>query len=125
MEATRTYDTRLDSKRRLTIRGASFEYYHVKEYSDGHIVLEPRVLTPPFEVSQRTLAMMDSAIGNFRKGQVSAPVNLSDFLDSGTSLSTEANPGTDAVLSTDPATIDGPAQTDEKSVENSDAEVRP
>ena len=75
MEATRTYDTRLDSKRRLTIRGASFEYYHVKEYSDGHIVLEPRVLTPPFEVSQRTLAMMDSAVENLKSGQVSAPVN--------------------------------------------------
>lgn len=125
MEATRTYDTRLDSKRRLTIRGASFEYYHVKEYSDGHIVLEPRVLTPPFEVSQRTLAMMDSAIGNFRKGQVSAPVDLSDFLADDTSLSTEANPGTDSVLSTDQGTIDGPFQTDGKSVENSDAEVRP
>lgn len=119
MEATRTYDTRLDSKRRLTIRGASFEYYHVKEYSDGHIVLEPRVLTPPFEVSQRTLAMMDSAVENLKSGQVSAPVDLSDFLADDTSFST------DAVLSTDQGTIDSPAQTDEKSVENSDAEVRP
>ena len=91
MEATRTYDTRLDSKRRLTIRGASFEYYHVEEYSDGRIVLEPRVLTPPFEVSQRTLSMMDSAIENFRQGQVSAPVDLSEFITDSADIALSAS----------------------------------
>lgn len=89
METTRTYDTRLDSKRRLTIRGASYEYYHVEEFSDGRIVLEPRVLTPPFEVSQRTLSMMDSAVSNLQQGKVSAPVDLSVFLADCESFSTE------------------------------------
>ena len=80
MQATKQYDTRLDAKRRLTIRGALFEYYHVVEYADGKIVLEPRVLTPPFQVSERTLSMMDSAVANYREGSVSTPVDLSAFL---------------------------------------------
>ena len=79
MDITRQYDARLDSKRRLTIRGAAYEYYHVEEYPDGRIVLEPRELTKPFEVSQRTLSMMDSAIDNLKAGRVSAPVDLSAF----------------------------------------------
>lgn len=115
MDATRTYDTRLDSKRRLTIRGALFEYYHVEEYSDGRIVLEPRVLTPPLEISQRTLSMMDNAIENFRQGQVSAPVDLSDFLtDSAvTALSTtNANPAEEKSMEDN---IGGDSTVDESS----------
>ena len=55
----REYDAKLDSKRRLTIRNTNFDYYHVQEMNDGTIILESRELTAPFQISVKTLAMMD------------------------------------------------------------------
>jgi len=80
MEAvSRTYDAKVDSKRRITLRSARFEYYNVKEYQDGSILLEPRELAVPFSVSENTLAMMDAAMKNVKSGSVSEPVDLSEF----------------------------------------------
>ena len=42
-------------------------------------MLEPRELITPEEISSKTLASMDQAIRNFKLGQVSNPVDLSDF----------------------------------------------
>ena len=79
MAPVKEYDARIDVKRRVTLRGARYNHYHVQEYSDGRIVLEPRVLAAPFEVSRKTLAQMDSSMKNPRKGKVSKPIDLSDF----------------------------------------------
>lgn len=80
MPATvKEYDAKLDSKKRLSLRGAAFGYYHVHEYADGTITLEPRELTPPFQISGNTLSMMDKSMENMRAGEVSAPVDLSEF----------------------------------------------
>ena len=73
--AVKEYDARLDSKKRLTIRNALFEYYHVSEKADGTIILEPRELTVPFSVSENALRMMDEAVRNMNEGRVS---NLED-----------------------------------------------
>ena len=75
----RTYDAKLDTKHRLTLRSARYEYYHVKEYADGSILLEPRELAAPFQVSAATLAMMDAAIEGLKQGEVSDPVDLTEF----------------------------------------------
>ena len=77
--AVKSYDTKIDSKKRLTLRNANFEYFHVEEFSDGKILLEPRELVKPFEVSANTLQMMDSSMENFNRGNVSAPVDFSDY----------------------------------------------
>lgn len=79
--AVKSYDAKIDSKKRITLRNALFEYFHVEEYNDGRIILEPRVLQKPFEVSANTLNMMDSSIENLKKGEVSAPIDLSAFGD--------------------------------------------
>ena len=79
MEAVKNYDVHIDSKKRVTLRGARYQYYNVKEYVNGCIMLEPRELAIPEEVSSRTLSGMDQAIRNFKLGQVSDPVDLSDF----------------------------------------------
>lgn len=76
---SRTYDAKVDSKRRITLRSARFEYYHVKEYPDGSILLEPRELAVPFSVSENTLAMMDASVNNMKSGTVSEPIDLSEF----------------------------------------------
>ena len=73
--------TKLDSKRRLTLRGSDFDYYHVREMDDGTIFLEPRELTVPFRISANTLAMMDESVNNMKAGKVSAPIDLSEFED--------------------------------------------
>ena len=76
METTvREYDAKLDSKKRLTLREANFEYYHVSVLPDQRIVLEPRVLTSPFQVSEKSLRMMDQSVENLKKGKVSPAVD--------------------------------------------------
>ena len=77
--AVRSYDSKVDSKRRITLRAATYDYYHVKEYSDGRILLEPRELTKPFEVSQNTLSTMDESMKNFKAGKAGKPINLSAY----------------------------------------------
>lgn len=79
MEAVKNYDVHIDGKKRVTLRGARYQYYNVKEYDNGCIMLEPRELAIPEEISSRTLSDMDQAIRNFKLGQVSDPVDLSDF----------------------------------------------
>lgn len=79
MEALKEYIVHVDSKKRVTIRGAAYQYYNVKEYNNGCIVLEPRELSVPESVSTKTLEEMDKEILNFRKGEVSSKVDLSDF----------------------------------------------
>ncbi len=50
--AVHSYDAKIDMKKRITLRNSKYEYYHVEEYPDGHIVLEPRELVPPMEVAE-------------------------------------------------------------------------
>lgn len=79
MTAVKDYTVHIDNKKRITLRGASYQYYNVKEYDNGCIILEPRELTVPDSISARTLEDMDKAISNFRIGNVSEAIDLSDF----------------------------------------------
>lgn len=79
MTAVKDYTVHIDSKKRVTLRGALYQYYNVKEYDNGCIMLEPRELTVPESISAATLRDMDKAISNFRIGEVSQPIDLSDF----------------------------------------------
>jgi hypothetical protein len=74
-------DARIDVKKRVTLRGARYDHCHVQEYSDGRIVLEPRELVAPFEVSKKTLVTIDQSMKNLKKGKVSKPIDLSAFSD--------------------------------------------
>ena len=79
MEALKNYVAHLDNKKRITLRGDAYQYYNVKEYGNGCIILEPRELALPKNISARTLSDMDRAVRNFKKGDVSPSVDLSDF----------------------------------------------
>jgi hypothetical protein len=81
MSPVNEYDAKIDVKKRLTLRGARYGHYHVREYKDGRIVLEPRELVKPFALSRRTLKMMDRSIANLKKGKVSDPIDLSAAAD--------------------------------------------
>ena len=73
------YVAYLDNKKRITLRGVTYQYYNVKEYGNGFIILEPRELSVPKSISSRTLADMDRAVSNFKRGDVSSAIDLSDF----------------------------------------------
>lgn len=60
----KNYDTKLDSKRRVTIRNARTEFYHVTEYEDGTVTLEPRVLISPNMLDQIDLAVKRHKAGH-------------------------------------------------------------
>ena len=55
METVKVYDAHLDSKKRITLRGAAFENYNVKIYKNGCIILEPRVLAVQTSTPERYL----------------------------------------------------------------------
>lgn len=59
----RNYDTKLDTKRRVTIRNPQTDYYHVTEYEDGTVKLEPRVL-----ISPEMLEQIDTAVKRHKAG---------------------------------------------------------
>lgn len=73
------YVAHLDNKKRITLRGATYHYYNVKEYGNGCIILEPRELSVSKSISARTLSDMDRAVSNFKRGDVSSTIDLSDF----------------------------------------------
>jgi hypothetical protein len=79
MNAVKDYNVHIDSKKRVTLRGARFQYYNVKEYENGCIILEPRELKIPESISIRTLQDMDQAVSNFKAGKVSDAIDLSEF----------------------------------------------
>ena len=79
MEAVKDYIVHIDSKKRVTLRGAAYQYYNVRVYKNGCIILEPRELKVPESISEKTLNDMDRAIANFKIGEVSEAIDLSDF----------------------------------------------
>ena len=76
MTAIKDYTVHIDNKKRITLRGALYNYYNVKEYDNGCIILEPRELTIPEGISSRSLEDMDKAIKNFNLGNISEPIDL-------------------------------------------------
>ena len=73
------YTTSLDTKRRVTIREATFSHYNVKIYRDGKVILSPRVLIDPNTVSKNTFKMIESSMKNFKEGKISKPIKLDEF----------------------------------------------
>lgn len=73
------YDSKIDSKNRITLRNVLSDYYHVVEESDGRIILEPKEFVASFQLSTNTLQMMDQSIDNIKKGKVSSAIVLSEF----------------------------------------------
>jgi hypothetical protein len=75
------YDVAADAKRRISLRNAKTKYFHVKAFSNGCFLLEPRVLVSPGAISARSLKMLDQSAVNLKKGLASAPIDLSAFVE--------------------------------------------
>ncbi|MCD8308101.1 MAG: hypothetical protein LUD51_07760 [Clostridia bacterium] len=79
METVEKYVAHLDHKKRVTLRGAAYEYYEVTEYDSGCILLVPRVLAVPEGISPETLACMDKCMENYKKGITFEPIDFSKY----------------------------------------------
>jgi hypothetical protein len=73
------YDVAADAKKRISLRGATSKYFHVRSLSNGCYVLEPRVLVPPQAISARSLKMLERSAANLKRGMASEPIDLSQF----------------------------------------------
>lgn len=78
-QTVKEYDARLDSKKRITIRGAQTTYYRVREKKDGTIELSPRVLIHPDEISVKSLSTINQSVENLKKGKASKPLDLEEL----------------------------------------------
>lgn len=75
------YDVAADAKKRISLRNAKTKYFHVKAFSNGCFLLEPRVLVSPEAISARSLKMLDKSVANLKKGLASAPIDLTAFVE--------------------------------------------
>lgn len=78
-KVVKQYTVSLDNKKRLTIREAPFNHYNVKVYSDGNVMLSPRILIDPNIVSKNTFKTIELSMKNFKEGKVSKPIGLKEF----------------------------------------------
>ena len=74
--SARSYETKLDQKKRVVLRGALHKYYEVREEANGSYHLTPKKLVDIEPISERSLAMLDSSIANFKKSIASEPIDL-------------------------------------------------
>ena len=65
MEAMKDYVAHLDNKKRITLRGAAYQYYNVKEYGNGCIILEPRELAVPESISGSPIRILKFILCSF------------------------------------------------------------
>lgn len=80
MEAlVREYDAKMDSRRRVTLRNGKYPFFHVLEYADGRVILEPRELVEPFRISPEALQMMDESIQEIQNGGKLQTLNLAEW----------------------------------------------
>ena len=68
-------DARVDSKKRVTIRGAGSEFFRVVHRPDGTILLKPRVLQDA-PISAATLRCIAKSIASLKAGKRSKPEDL-------------------------------------------------
>ena len=74
------YDISTDAKNRISLRGSKSKYFHVKAFSNGCYILEPRVLVKPHSISARSLKMIDQSVAQLKEGKSSPPIDLAKFL---------------------------------------------
>lgn len=73
------YDIVADAKNRISLRNATAKYFHVRAFSNGCYILEPRILVKPASLSERSLKMIDQSVDELKRGKASPPIDLSNF----------------------------------------------
>lgn len=75
MPVTNEYDAQVDSKKRVTLRGAKHKYFRVRLREDGVYEFRPKVLVDA-PISAATLRCIGKSIASMKAGKRSKPVDL-------------------------------------------------
>lgn len=80
MPATADYTAKLDTKRRILLRGGDvlYDQYQVLHRDDGVIELRPQVMVDVASISARTLATIERSMEALERGEASEPVDLDE-----------------------------------------------
>jgi hypothetical protein len=73
------YTARIDSKNRLTLRGAKHSFFKVKVFDTGKVILSPQILLDVEEIPEKTLKTIEASVKNYKSGKVSKPLNLTKY----------------------------------------------
>ena len=76
---TTSYEAKLDSKKRVTLRNAVVKNFRVFEFDNGEIILKPQVLIDLEDITESNLKRIEKAVQNMKKGIVSEPLDLDSF----------------------------------------------
>jgi hypothetical protein len=76
---TLSYEAKLDSKKRVTLRNAIIKNFRVIEYDNGEIILKPQILIDLEDITEVNLKRIETAVHNMKKGIVSEPIDLKNF----------------------------------------------
>jgi len=79
LEVVESYDVAADAKKRINLRNAKTKYFHVKAFSNGAYLLQPRVLVPPEAISARVMKMIEQSAANLKKGRASTPIDFASL----------------------------------------------
>ena len=75
MPVTNEYDAQVDSKKRVTLRGAKHKYFRVRLRKDGVYEFRPKVLVDP-PISAATLRCIGKSVASMKAGKRSKPVDF-------------------------------------------------
>ena len=73
------YTAKIDSKNRLTLRGAKHSFFKVKVFDTGKVILSPQILLDVEEIPEKTLKTIETSVKNYKSGKVSKPLHLSKY----------------------------------------------
>ncbi len=73
------YRAKVDSKHRIVLRSAKYEYYNIYEREDGSAILIPQIVKE-VPLSRATLKMIDAAVKNMKQGIASKRIDLDAIL---------------------------------------------
>ena len=81
MPGAADYMAKLDTKRRILLRGddALYDQYQVRHREDGVVELRPQVTVDVASISARTLATIERSMEALERGEASAPIDLDEM----------------------------------------------
>lgn len=75
MEVLKNYTAHVDELKRVTIQGASYQYYDVKEFDNDCVFL----ISKNLDIPEDALQQIDKSMRNLDFGNVSPEIDLTDF----------------------------------------------
>lgn len=70
IDSIKTCNGKTNMKKKINLKNSKYEYYRVQKFEEVGIEFESLETAVPFEISQSTLNMIDSAIKNLQNKKI-------------------------------------------------------